>query len=62
MKIGIAFIFRFHRRPIQVVVFFPVGLSSFLHLLQVVLTVEISSVTWLRRKNDERPTGKNTIT
>ena len=30
IKIGITFIFRFRRTPIQVVVFFPVGLSSFL--------------------------------
>ena len=27
-KIGITFISRFHRRPIQLVVFVPVGLSS----------------------------------
>ena len=29
IKIGIPFIFRFHRHPIQIVVFFPVGLLSF---------------------------------
>ena len=30
IKIGITFIFRFHCRPIQIVVFVPVGISSFL--------------------------------
>ena len=30
IKIGITFIFRFYRRPIQIVVLFPIGLSSFL--------------------------------
>ena len=36
IKIEITFIFRFHRQPIQLVVFVPVGLFSFLrHLLQV---------------------------
>ena len=36
IKIGISFIFRIHRRPIQLFVFVPVGLSSFLwHLRQV---------------------------
>ena len=40
IKIGITFIFVFHRRPIQLVVFVPVGLLSFLrHLLQVLLGV-----------------------
>ena len=34
-KIGIILIFRFRRRPIQLVLFVPVGLPSFLHLLQV---------------------------
>ena len=43
IKSGITFIFKFHRRPIQLVVFVPVGLSSFLHLLQVLLAVELSS-------------------
>jgi hypothetical protein len=49
IKIGITFIFRFHRRPIQLVVFVPVGLSSFLHLLQVSLGVEVSTVAGLGR-------------
>jgi hypothetical protein len=40
INIGIAFIFRSHPGPIQLVVFVPVGLSSFLHLLQVFLGVE----------------------
>ena len=44
IKIGINFIFMFHRRPIQLVAFVPVGLSSLLHLLQVLLGVEVSSV------------------
>ena len=47
IKIGINFIFRLHRRPIQLVVFDPVGLSSFLHLRQVLLGVEVSSVAEL---------------
>jgi hypothetical protein len=38
------FIFRFHCRPIQLVMFLPVGLLSFLHLRQVLLGVELSSV------------------
>ena len=33
IKIGIIFIFRFHRRPIQKVVFFAVGISSLSHLV-----------------------------
>ena len=46
IKIGITFILRFHRNPIQLVVFVPVGLPSFLrHLLQVLLDVKVSSVT-----------------
>ena len=44
VKVEFTFIFRSHRRPIQLPVFVPVGLSSFLHLLQVLLSVEISSV------------------
>ena len=40
LKIGITFILSFHRRPIQLVVFIPVGLSSFLHLLQVLLMLK----------------------
>ena len=32
IKIGIIFIFNFHRRPIQLYVSVPVGLSSFLYL------------------------------
>ena len=45
IKIGITFIFRFHRHPIQLVVFVPVGLLLFLrHLRQVMLGVEVSSV------------------
>ena len=61
IKIAIAFNFRF---PIQLVVFVPVGLSSFLrYLLQVFLGVQVPSVTRLGQltvgKKDERPTGKN---
>ena len=42
IKIGITCIFKFCRHPIQVVVFSPVGLSSFLrHLLQVLLSAEV---------------------
>ena len=45
IKIEIIFIFRFHRRPIKLVVFFPVSLSSLLrYLLQVLLGVEVFSV------------------
>ena len=41
----ITFIFRFRRRPIQLVMFVPVALSSFLrHFLQVLLGVEVCSV------------------
>ena len=48
IKIGITFIFRFHRRPIQLVVFVPVGLSSFLrHPRQVLLGVQVCSVARL---------------
>ena len=47
IKVGITFIFRFRRRPIQLVVFVPVGLSSFLHLLQVLFGVEVTSVARL---------------
>ena len=48
IKIGFTFIFRFHRRSIQIVLFFPVGLSSFSwHFKQVLLGVEVSSVSWL---------------
>ena len=47
IKIGITFIFRFHRCPIKLVAFVPVGLSSFLHLGQVLLGVEVSSVARL---------------
>ena len=46
IKIGITFIFRLHRHSIVLVVFVPVGLSSFLHLWQVVLGVEFFSVDW----------------
>ena len=57
-------------------VFFPVGLSFLLHLLQVLLGVEVSTVarpgrpsvetstpnkTYRRCNKKERPTGKNTI-
>jgi hypothetical protein len=45
IKIGITFILRLHRRPIQLVMFVPTGLSLFLqHIRQVLLGVEISSV------------------
>ena len=45
IKIGITFIFRLYRRPIQLDMFVAVGLSSFLrHLRQVLLGVEVSSV------------------
>ena len=45
VKIENTFIFRFHRRPIQLLLFVPVGLSSSLrHLMQVLLGVEVSSV------------------
>ena len=43
IKMGIIFIFRFRRRPIQIAVLFPVGLSSFSrHFQQVLLGVEVS--------------------
>ena len=67
-EIRIAFIFRFYRRLIQLVVFFPVGLSSLLHHRHVLLGVKVSSVARLGqltcqkcRKNDESPRGTNTI-
>ena len=42
IKIEITFIFRFHRRPFQLVMFVSVGLLSICwHLLQVLLVVEI---------------------
>ena len=44
IKIGITFIFRFHRRPIQLAVFVPVDLSSICRHLQALLRVEIPSV------------------
>ena len=45
IKIEITFNIRLHRRPIQLVVFVPVGLSSICsHLLQVLLVFEVSSV------------------
>ena len=45
IKIEITFIFRFHFRPIQLVVFIPVGLSLFLrHLRQILLGVKTSPV------------------
>ena len=44
IKIEFTFIFRFHRHPIQLIVFVLVGLSSFLHLWLVLLGVEVSSV------------------
>ena len=48
IKIAITLIFRFRRRPIQLVVFVTVGLSSFLrHLWQVLLYVEVFSVARL---------------
>ena len=48
IKIGITFIFRFHSSLIKVVVFFLVGLSSFLlHPWQVLLGIEISAVARL---------------
>ena len=37
IKIAITFIFRFHRRPIQLFVFVPISLSWFLHHRQVLL-------------------------
>ena len=47
IKIWITFISRFHRRSFQFVVFISVGLSSICwHILQVLLSVEISSVAW----------------
>ena len=47
-KFELPVFFRLHRRPIQIVVFVPVGLSSSLrHLWQVFVFVEVSSVTWL---------------
>ena len=48
IKNGITFIFRFRLRPNLIVVFVPLGLSSFLrHLLQALLGAEVSSVVWL---------------
>ena len=45
IKIGITFIFKFHQRPVQLVAFLPVGLSSILrHLRQVLLGIEVSFV------------------
>ena len=45
MKTEIIFIFRLHRRPIQLDAFVPLGFSSFLrHLRQVLLGVVIFSV------------------
>ena len=47
IKIGITFIFRFHRRPIQLVVFIPIGLSYLLrHRRQILLGVKVPSVAW----------------
>jgi hypothetical protein len=37
IKIGITFIFRFHRCPIQLIMFVPVDLSSFLRQFQQIL-------------------------
>ena len=37
IKIGITFTYRLHHRPIQLVVLFPVGLSSILHLRHILL-------------------------
>ena len=49
IKIEITFIFRLHRRPIQLVLFVPVGLLT------------TSSVGFVGcHKNDERPTGTST--
>ena len=45
IKIEITFNLRLHRRPIQLVMFVPVGLPSFLrYRRQVLLGVEVSSV------------------
>ena len=72
IKIGITFNFSFHRRPIQLLVFIPVGLSSFLRRRQILLGVEVSSsvvteatstpnkTCQICRKNYERPTRTNT--
>ena len=62
IKIGITFICRFHRRPIQLLVFVPVGISSILHLRKVNCpgreTEETSTPykTCWKCKNDKRPT------
>ena len=53
IKIVITFIFMFHRRPIQIVVFFPVGLASLSRdLKKFLLDFEVPSDFW--------PSGKNT--
>jgi hypothetical protein len=44
IKSGITFTFKLRNRPIQLVVFVPVGLTSFLHLRQVLIGAEVSSV------------------
>ena len=45
IKIEITFFFRLHRRPIQLVVLVPVGLSLlWWHRQQVLLVVKVSSV------------------
>ena len=57
VNIGVTFIFIFHRRPIQSVVFVPVGLSFLRPLRQVLLGVEVSSVVLngqLPRPGDRR--------
>ena len=47
IKIGITFIYRFHSCPIQLVRFFPIGLSLLLYHRPEVLVVEVSSVVRL---------------
>jgi hypothetical protein len=49
IKIGITFIFWLHLHPIQLVVFVPIDLSSFLHLRHVLLGVEVSSIAWFEQ-------------
>ena len=54
-KIAITNNFRFHCRPIQIVVFIPVGLLLLSHFQQVLLGVEVSSEEDRRLRHPTRP-------